>query len=174
MNIAAQIVGAFGILFSLLSFQFAKRKYILLSQMTASLLFSAQLFMVGAVTGGCLDMISFVRSLIFLNNQKKWASSKLWLVGFIVIMIVTGIFTWENPWSILPIVGSVLSTVALWMKDGKHIRMISLLVGPCWLVYNIVNGAYTGAFNELLAMTSIVIGLLRCDRVKTDPKGEQI
>lgn len=174
MNIAAQIVGAFGILFSLLSFQFAKRKYILLSQMTASLLFSAQLFMVGAVTGGCLDMISFVRSLIFLNNQKKWASSKLWLVGFIGIMIVTGIFTWENPWSILPIVGSVLSTVALWMKDGKHIRMISLLVGPCWLVYNIVNGAYTGAFNELLAMTSIVIGLIRCDRAKTDPKGEQI
>ena len=174
MNIAAQIVGAFGILFSLLSFQFAKRKYILLSQMTASLLFSLQLFMVGAITGGCLDMISFARSLIFLNNQKKWASSRLWVVGFIVVMIATGILTWENPWSILPIIGSVLSTVALWMKDGKHIRMISLLVGPCWLVYNIVNGAYTGAFNELLAMTSIVIGLIRCDRVKIDPKGEQI
>jgi hypothetical protein len=31
-------------------------------------------------------------------------------------------------------------------------------------VYNIVNGAYTGAFNEVLAMTSIVIGLLRHDR----------
>ena len=174
MTIAAQIVGAFGILFSLLSFQFVKRKYILLSQMTASLLFSLQLFMVGAITGGCLDMISFVRSLIFLNNQKKWASSKLWLVGFIVVMISTGILTWENAWSILPIIGSVLSTVALWMKEGKHIRMISLLVGPCWLVYNIINGAYTGAFNELLAMTSIVIGLIRCDRVKIDPKGEQI
>lgn len=173
MNIAAQIVGAFGILFSLLSFQFVKRKYILLSQMTASLLFSLQLFMVGAVTGGCLDMISFVRSLIFLNNQKKWASSKLWLVGFIMVMIATGILTWENAWSILPIIGSVLSTVALWMKEGKHIRMISLLVGPCWLVYNIINGAYTGAFNELLAMTSIVIGLIRCDRVKIDPKGEK-
>lgn len=172
MNIAAQIVGAFGILFSLLSFQFAKRKYILLSQMTASLLFSLQLFMVGAITGGCLDMISFVRTLIFMNNQKKWASSKLWLVGFILIMISTGILTWENAWSILPIIGSILSTVALWMKKGKHIRMISLLVGPCWLVYNIINGAYTGAFNEVLAMTSIVIGLFRCDHVKINPKGE--
>lgn len=174
MNIAAQIVGAFGILFSLLSFQFVKRKHILLSQMTASLLFSLQLFMVGAITGGCLDMISFIRTLIFLNNQKKWASSKLWLLGFIVIMTATGVFAWENGWSILPIVGSILSTVALWMKNGKQIRMISLLVGPCWLVYNIVNGAYTGAFNELLAMTSIVIGLIRCNRVKIDPKGEQI
>ena len=164
MNIAAQIVGAFGILFSLLSFQFAKRKYILVSQMTASLLFALQLFMVGAITGGCLDTIAFIRALIFMNNQKKWASSKLWLVGFILVMVTTGILTWENAWSILPIIGSVLSTVALWMKTGKHIRMISLLVGPCWLVYNIVNGAYTGAFNEVLAMTSIVIGLLRHDR----------
>lgn len=172
MNIAAQIIGGFGILFSLLSFQFANRKYILLSQTTASLLFSLQLFMVGAVTGGCLDLISFVRSLIFLNNQKKWASSKLWLVGFVVVMIVTGIFTWENAWSILPVIGSILSTVALWMKDGKHIRMISLLVGPCWLVYNLINGAYTGAFNEILAMTSIVIGLIRCD-CKKDTKGDE-
>lgn len=173
MNIAAQIVGAFGILFSLLSFQFAKRKYILLSQMTASLLFSLQLFMVGAITGGCLDMISFVRALIFMNNQKKWASSKLWLLGFVVVMIITGIITWENAWSILPIIGSILSTVALWMKKGKHIRMISLLVGPCWLVYNIINGAYTGAFNEVLAMTSIVIGLLRHDR-ETKEAGKEL
>jgi hypothetical protein len=87
-------------------------------------------------------------------------------------MIVTGIFTWENAWSILPVIGSILSTVALWMKDGKHIRMISLLVGPCWLVYNLINGAYTGAFNEILAMTSIVIGLIRCD-YKKDTKGDE-
>jgi len=54
----------------------------------------------------------------------------------------------------------------LWMKQEKHIRLISLTVGPCWMVYNVVTGAYTGALNELLAMTSIVIGLIRHDRKK--------
>jgi len=168
MNIAAQIVGIFGIVLSLLSFQLKKRKFIMLFQMTASLMFSAQLFMVGAITGGCLDLISFIRTLIFANNGKKWASSPLWLVGFILVMIATGIMTWENGWSILPIMGSILSTVALWMKKEKHIRLVSLMVGPCWMVYNTVKGAYTGALSEVIAMTSIVIGLLRHDRKKKE------
>lgn len=168
MNIAAQIVGIFGIVLSLLSFQLKQRKYIMLFQMTASLMFSAQLFMVGAITGGCLDLISFVRTLIFANNSKKWASSPLWLAGFILVMIATGIMTWENLWSILPILGSILSTVALWMKRERNIRLVSLLVGPCWMVYNIVTGAYTGALSEVIAMTSIVIGLLRHDRKKAE------
>ena len=164
MNLAAQIVGIFGIALSLLSFQLKKRKHIMLFQMTASLMFSGQLFLVGAITGGCLDLISFVRTLIFANNGKKWASSRLWLYGFAIIMVITGILTWENGWSLLPIAGSVLSTVALWMKRERNIRLISLLVGPCWLVYNLVTGAYTGALNELLAMASIVISLLRHNR----------
>ena len=168
MNIAAQIVGIFGIVLSLLSFQLKQRKYIMLFQMTASLMFSAQLFMVGAITGGCLDLISFVRTLIFANNSKKWASSPLWLAGFILVMIATGIMTWENLWSILPILGSILSTVALWMKRERNIRLVSLLVGPCWMVYNIVTGAYTGALSEVIAMTSIVIGLIRHDRKKAE------
>lgn len=164
MNLPAQIVGLAGIVFSLLSFQFKTRRNILLSQTTASLLFSLQLFMVGAITGGCLDLISFVRSLIFMNNQKKWASSPLWLYGFLAVMIATGVFTWENTWSLLPIFGSLLSTLALWMKKELHIRLISLAVGPCWLIYNLVMGAYTGAFNELLAMGSILLGLWRHNR----------
>ena len=110
-----------------------------------------------------MDSISFVRTAIFSQNDKKWASSPIWLGVFVVAMIVTGIFTWEDAWSILPIIGSVLSTIALWMKKSSHIRIISLFVGPCWLIYNLIHGAYTGALNEVLAMTSIVIGIVRYD-----------
>ena len=163
MSIVAQIVGLVGIVCSLLSFQQKERKRVMLFQMTASALFCIQLFMVGAITGGCVDSISFVRTAIFSQNDKKWASSPIWLGVFIVAMIVTGIFTWQNAWSILPIIGSILSTIALWMKKSGHIRIISLFVGPCWLIYNLVHGAYTGALNEVLAMTSIVIGIVRHD-----------
>ena len=163
MKIAAQIVGLFGIACSLLSFQQKDRKRVMLFQMTASALFCIQLFMVGAITGGCIDSISFIRTVVFSQNDKKWASSPAWLWVFIVAMIVTGLLTWQNAWSILPILGSVLSTIALWMKKSSHIRGISLFVGPCWLVYNLVHGAYTGALNEVLAMTSIMIGIFRHD-----------
>ena len=163
MNLVAQAVGVVGIVFSLLSFQQKERKNILLLQMAASLMFSTQLFMVGAITGGCLDLISFIRTLVFFNNNKKWAASNGWLYFFVAFMIFTGILTWQDGWSILPIVGAILSTTAFWMKKEKHIRIIALFVGPCWILYNVVTGAYTGALNELLAMTSIVIGLFRHD-----------
>jgi hypothetical protein len=171
MKIAAQIVGLVGIVCSLLSFQQKERKHVMLFQMTASALFCIQLFMVGAITGGCVDSISFVRTAVFSQNDKKWASSPIWLGVFIVAMIVTGILTWQDGWSILPIIGSILSTIALWMKKSSHIRVISLFVGPCWLVYNLIHGAYTGALNEVLAMTSIVIGMVRHD-IKRNPKAE--
>jgi len=166
LNTIAQIIGVFGLICSLLSFQMKKRKWIMAFQMTASLSFSTQLFLLGATTGGCVDMISFIRTLIFSQNGKKWASSPLWLYVFIFLMIVTGILTWQNAWDLLPIAGSILSTVALWMKKEKNIRLISLTVGPCWLVYNLVKGAWSGALNEVLAMTSIVIGLIRNDTGK--------
>ena len=167
MNIAAQAVGLIGIACSLISFQYKKREKVMLFQMIASAMFCIQLFMVGAVTGGCIDSISFVRTAIFSQNDKKWASSPIWLYVFIIAMIGTGILTWQDGWSILPILGSVLSTIALWMKKASHIRIVSLFVGPCWLVYNIVHGAYTGAVNELLAMASIIIGIVRHDEKKS-------
>ena len=167
--IIAQIIGGIGLICSLLSFQCKNRKKIMTFQMLGSLSFCVQLFVLGAITGGYLDLICFVRTIIFSKKgEKKWADSIIWLIAFSVILVVIGIITWENAYSILPIIGSVLSTIALWMKSAKNIRKISLLVGPCWFIYNIINGAITGAINELLAMTSIIIGMIRHDVKKKE------
>ena len=162
VKLLAEIIGVIGIIFSILSFQHEQRSKVLLFQITASFMFTTQLFLVGAVTGACMDMINFLRSLFF-SIDRKWAKSGWWLVLFMLILIIAGILTWDNVYSILPIIGSLLSTIALWMKTSKKIRLISLFSGPCWLIYNIVNGAYSAAINELIAMTSIVIGMLRYD-----------
>ncbi len=171
LNSIAQIIGVLGLVCSLLSFQMKRRKWIMAFQIIASLSFSTQLFLLGAITGGCVDMISFIRTVIFSQNGKKWASSPVWLYVFIGIMIVAGLFTWKDAWDILPIAGSVLSTIALWMKSEKKIRLVSLAVGPCWLIYNLKKGAWSGALNEVLAMASIVIGLLRNDARKNTKSG---
>lgn len=161
----AQIIGVMVIACSVLSYQQKERKRILLFLMVAQLLSMLQLLCLNAVTGACLDLISFARTLIFSRNKdKKWASSGIWLYGFAAVMIVTGILTWDNIFSVFAIMGSVLSTFALWMTEEKKIRRISMLVGPCWIVYCIANGAVAGAVNELIAMASIMIGMLRHDR----------
>lgn len=164
----SQGIGLIAIACSLLSFQAKKRSGIMALQMSASMLFCIKLFLLGAWTGACLDLISFFRTLVFANNQKKWASSPLWLLFFATVMVVTGIFTWQSALSILAILGALLSTLALWMKKEKHIRLISLLVGSCWIVYYIPFKDFTGIASEAIAMLSILIALLRFAGEKKD------
>ena len=173
IKIVAEVIGIIGIICSIISFQCEQRKRVMLFQVMASFMFTTQLFLVGAVKGACMDLINFVRSLFF-SIDRDWAKSKWWLVLFMAILICAGIVTWKDAYSILPIIGSLLSTVALWMKTKKNIRLISLFSGPCWLVYNVVNGAYSAAVNELIAMTSIVIGMLRYDVRKKDAVKERL
>ena len=170
-DIFVQGIGAVSLICSLLSFQQKKRRNIMLFQMSSSLLFSLQLLLLGAFTGACVDFISFIRTLVFEKRGKyKWADSPILLIIFLLAMIVSGILTWGNVYSLLAILGSCLSTLALWMKSERKILIISLFVGPCWIAYNLLHGSYTGALNEVLAMTSICIGLFRLSRNKS--KGE--
>lgn len=162
LKVIAEVIGIIGIICSILSFQCSQRKNVMLFQVLASLIFCTQLFLVGAVTGACLDSINFFRSLFF-SIDKKWAKSNCWLALFILLLVAAGVATWQNAYSILPMIGSLLLTVALWMKTSKKVRLISFFSGPCWLIYNVVNGAYSAAVNELIAMASIVIGILRHD-----------
>lgn len=169
-DVTVQGIGLLSLLCSLASFQMKKRGGIMRLQMSASLLFSLQLLLLGAITGACLDLISFIRTLIFsYRDKRKWASSPVWPILFVAAMTVTGILTYNVPYSFLAILGSVLSTVALWMRDGRKIRLISLAVGPCWFIYNILAGSYTGAINEVIAVISIIVGIVRHD-IKRAPK----
>ena len=112
----SQGLGIIAIVCSLLSFQAKKRSGIMALQISASLLFCTKLFLLGAFTGACLDLISVFRTLIFANNQRKWASSPLWLLFFALLMVATGIYTWQSPLDLLAILGALFSTLALWMK----------------------------------------------------------
>lgn len=165
-----QGIGFASLILSLLSFQAKKRPVILLLQTLASLLFSCQLFLLpGGLAGGWLDLIACVRTLTFallaryVAEGKKWASSPLIPTAFMLAMIAVGAMTWEGGYTLLAILGSLLSTLALFMKRERNIRLISLLVGPCWFTYNLIVGSYSGAINEVVAVTSIIIGIIRHD-----------
>ncbi|MBQ9860572.1 MAG: YgjV family protein [Clostridia bacterium] len=158
-----ELIGWVSVVASLLSFQQKKRSHLMALQTTASLTCAINMFILGDVVGGVQDVIAFFRSAVFSQREKKWASSPLWLVGFMAAMITAGILTWKNSLSIFPILGSLCSTTALWMKDVRWTRRISLLVGVCWITNHILVGNLSGITMEAIAMLSILIGILRHD-----------
>ena len=163
-NPIAQAIGALALILSLISFQMKERRTILLFQMLASLSCAVSLIMLGGIAGGILDVIAFSRTLVFsLSDRYKWAGSKICLFSYFALIIAVGILTWESGSiaTLFAILGTLLSTLALFMKSERNIRLISLLVAPPWIAYNLIYSSCFGILNELIAMTSIIIALFR-------------
>ena len=169
-NPMAQAIGFLSLVLSLVSFQMKTRSQILIFQCMASLSCAVSLIMLGGIAGGILDVVAFSRTLVFsLADRYKWAKCKLWLLFYIVLIIAVGIITWDPTGigTLFAIAGTLLSTVALYQKSERLMRIISLFVGPCWIIYSLIYSSAFGALNEIIAMTSLIIALVRLRKVDT-------
>ncbi|MBQ7381200.1 MAG: YgjV family protein [Clostridia bacterium] len=163
-SVLIQSVGWLALVCSAISFQQKKRVAILLWQATATLVSSIYLFLLGAYEGACLDLLSFVGKMIFSKGGAVLrVPLSVWRIVFLAAMLVAGVLTWADIYSLLAILASCLSVLALSMKNPTHIRIISLFVGPCWIVYNWIYHAYPSILMECIALTSIIIGIIRYD-----------
>ena len=162
----AQVIGFGGAAMNCLSFQQNKRKRIIAIQIGAAVLFIIHYILLGAYSGAALNFISLLRSFVFINNDKKWAKSPVWLGVFIVVSAVAGILTWEDWYSFLPPMAMILTTISYWMKNETKIRLITFPSSPCWLVFNIITGSVAGIVTECIVMSSLIIAIIRYDIIK--------
>lgn len=172
LHILAQIIGFGGMAGNFIAFQQKKRRNIILVQIISALLFVAHFTLLGQYTGAALNLIGFFRSVVFINNGKKWARSKVWLVVFLVLSCLAGVFTWTGPFSLLPSVAMVLTTIANWMKSETKIRLITLPSSPCWMIYNFSAHSVAGIVTECVTITSLLISIVRYD-ILHKSKGEK-
>ncbi len=163
LHTVSQIIGFCGMAGNFIAFQQTKRRNILLVQIISALLFILHYVLLGQYTGAALNFIGFCRSVVFINNGKKWARSRVWLYIFIALCLIAGVVTWSGPFSVLPPLAMILSTVANWMKSEKQIRFITFPSSPCWLIYNVSAGSVAGVITECVTMTSLLISIIRYD-----------
>lgn len=153
---------------SVSSFQLNKHKHIMLVQIVATALFGLQYFLLGAYTGLALDIVGVLRDIVYYNKDKKWASSNWWTVFWVLVMLVVGIFTYQNWISLLMTAAMMLNTVSFSFTKPKLVRTTILISSPLLLVYNILTGSIGGVINELFTEISSVVGIIRYDINKKD------
>ncbi len=161
--IIAQALGLVGTAIMCLSFQCKESRKLFLVQFAASLTFSVHFFLLGAFTGLFLNLAELLRSFLLINGNKKWASHWGTMVFVMLLMAGCGALTWDGGWlSLLPTAAMVVSTPFLWTRNGKVLRLATLLfISPCWLVYNTVVFSIAGILTEGFNIISIVISFLR-------------
>ena len=75
----SQVIGFVGTIVSFIIFQQNKRSRIIGLQILSTSLFAVHYILLGAFTGAALNLIAVTRSIVFYNNDKKWAKSPAWL-----------------------------------------------------------------------------------------------
>lgn len=194
MDFLIQAIGFIAIAFNLVAVQFNSHGKIVFLKTVGSFLFGVQYLLLSAYTGVVMEIVGWIRNVIFIILVKKNKPTKWWIVFFSLFTVITGlttiILTWESSvvsvlWltknnsvaiiltiaiSILSIIAKVLSTVAYGINDAHKIRMINLPTCSCWIVYNFVSFSLAGILNEAMSIISIIIAEIRYKRIKSPTK----
>ena len=132
MYIIAQIVGVFAVATVLLSYQFRKRKHIILVNSISSVLYVLQYVLLGAFEGAAIDILSAISSVAAHNKDRKWIAKymKILVVVLNLAILGAGLSFYKNIFSLFPVVGAILQTSAFWItsekKSGKSLSWVRL------------------------------------------------
>ena len=157
----ANIFGFSAMFTAIITYQFKKHRTIMLLIILCSALWCFHYACLGLWTPIAMNGLNIVKNTVYCFRDKKWAQSPAIPGIFIVISLVTTILTWQNYLSILPFIAAVFAAVGQWQTDTKKLKILSIPVSGCWLVYNIINRSWAGMCNEIFVLISILTALLR-------------
>ena len=160
--ILAQVCGGIVLILTVISVWFKTKEKIVMCSVLANLFASIQFLLLGALTGTVISVINTIRCLVFYFYKKKdMKPSFVVLIIFEVVAIVSGIISWQNTWSLIPIIVAVIYTYGLWQDNVKVIRITTGIVGIGWAIYDVVVMAYVGAIQETTQFISAVISIYK-------------
>lgn len=179
--VAAQIIGIFAMTANILAFQFKTKRNLILSQLVGAVLFAVNMFMLGAMMGGILNIVAIIRSLVYIRKEHlklpiKVVNAMFVLVSLTAYVLVFTVFGKEVTVpnliiELIPVLGTITLTMGLSGKDAKTVRICSFINSPCWLIYNTINFTIGGILCEAFTLISSFLGFIRYDLKKksTEP-----
>ena len=161
MIIAGQILGWVAALFTFISYQCKNHKRLLAVQTLAVVSICASYLFLGAWSGMLLNAVCLVRNFIIFRKDIKIFSYRCWAYILAGVMAAVGFLSWQGPISILMIVALTINTLFLYFPNVQNLRKSILVTSTMVIVYNAYFSVWGGVANEVIAISSSVIGLYR-------------
>lgn len=182
INLIAQIIGIFAMVFNIVSYQGKKQSTVIALQLVGGLLFAVNFLMLGAYVGGLLNIIAVVRAVVFLFKDRLKSDNIPWFIFFIstylAVYILNFTFFGKEPTDynllieLLPVIGMIALNIGFRLKKAADVRRLGLISSPAWLIYNIVAGSWGAIACESITLVSIFVGMFRHDRKNSEEKAE--
>ncbi|BEH73752.1 YgjV family protein [Edwardsiella tarda] len=163
----AQGVGVVAFLVGITTFFNRDERRFRLQLALYSSIIGVHFFLMGASTAGMSAELNAIRSVIATRTRNLWV-----MVLFIVLTLVLGVGELQHPLEVLPIVGTIASTWALFRCRGLTTRCVMWCSTACWVIHNLWLGSLGGSLIEgsfLLVNGYNIVRFYRMQRRGIDP-----
>lgn len=155
-----QSLAIIAVIFFIISFQAKSRKNILILQIISITIWTIHFYLLSALTGAVLLVINGIITVLFLfKGKSRKLESPLILYLSLLIFLIATIITWQNFYSLFPLLAVSSIIIAKWQNKTNMIRMLSFPASILWIIYDSFVGAYGSIIAELLIIISILVSL---------------
>ena len=173
MEIIINIIGVINLIITGITFLFKEKRKILICFILYDICLIAQYIIGSRLTETIICIIAMVKASVYLFFDIKNTEPKLYVVLiFELLLIVTGILTWENWFSLLFMVAVMITTFASWQNNNTIMRIAYIVAGVLCIVNYIFTGLYTMILSECISIGSAVVGIFLYDVFKVQNRGE--
>lgn len=120
------------------------RKKVLIISFLSLIANAIAYILLNAWSGLAMCIVALVRNIIFLIDEKKNGKRDkinkkdvIILIILFIILIVSGIFTYDGFLSLLSVFATALYTYSVWQKNTKIYKLLGIPIGILWVLYNI-------------------------------------
>lgn len=160
----AELFGILAMAVSFLIYLSNRRKQIIVLKGVSDVLWAANNFTRGAVSGGGLSMLAIFRSIVFYyRTDRKWAQHPLWKYAFCALCFLSPILETVNFGALrllpfVPAVGSVFCVYGFYARDPGRIRLLNFVGQIPWVTYYFLTRNISGTVSCLITVSSIAVG----------------
>ena len=163
--IIIQLIGLLAFIISLIAYHKNDKEKILFYMILSSTLNLIHYLLLGAYSGCITKIISILRdSFIILKSKNKILSSNIFLIIFLVIYLITAIFTYNSIWSILPIIAASIYIIYIWNGNTLTIKKTAFFCYFLWLFYNIFVFSIAGIISNIISIISTFIAIKKINK----------
>lgn len=158
--IIANIIGFIAFIVSLIAYHRKTKKEIFENMVITNVLDIIHYLLLSAYSGCFTKIIALIRNIVIIKKERiQWLSSNYCLILFIIIYIISGIFTFTNIWSIFCIMAAIIYIILCWNGNELQVKKSAFFCYFLWLIYNISVQSYAGIVSNIISIISTFIAL---------------
>ena len=163
MNIVyviSQVAGFIAAILSLIAYHRKKKNKIFQTMMIANILDIIHYILLGAYSGCITKVITFDRNeIIIVKEKNKKLNNNLVLMSLFLLYLISGILTYKNKFSILPIIAAMIYLYFVWNGNELKIKKCAFYCYLLWLIYNVCVFSIVGIVSNIVSIISTFIAV---------------